>query len=204
MNFTIKGVDQSGGGLHPSSYGRKMLKNLLQSSIVVFVISCGLQSCSDGGSSPPATEVEISTDTQLFAHVTQSEPFDSYTLFPNVDSVTSGTLNGSTAHQPLVRVSMNPSALATLKNHKLPSGGSFPDGSIILKQIIAGGQTVLLTIIYKDHSNVLAGNGWLWAEYQPDGTVAFSIDNRGSGCVDCHMREEGPQNDFVRTFERQP
>jgi hypothetical protein len=200
----IKGVARWGGGLHSSWFDRKTVKNLLQSSIVVSVISCGLQSCSDDGSSPPATDMEISTDTQFFAHVTQSEPFTSYTLFPNVDSVTSGTLNGSTARQPLVKVSMNMSAIAALQNGNLPSDGSFPDGSVILKQIIANGQTVLYAIIYKDRGNVLAGNGWLWAEYQPDGTVVFSIDNRGSECVGCHMREQEPQNDFVRTFERQP
>ncbi len=182
-----------------------MVNRVLLLLTVLVILSSSLQSCGDTSTStPPATGGVISTDTQLFTHVTQSEPFTSYTLFPNVDSVTSGTLNGSTAHQPLVRVSMNTSALATLQNGRLSTGGTFPDGSIIFKQIITDGQTTLYAIIYKDRSNALAGNGWLWVEYQPNGTVAFSIANRGSGCVGCHAREQGPQNDFVRTFERQP
>ena len=55
----------------------------------------------------------------------------------------------------------------------------------------------------KDRGNPLAGDGWLWAEYGPTGSVTFSVSNRGSACTSCHRREQGPQNDFVRTFERQ-
>jgi hypothetical protein len=146
---------------------------------------------------------QISTDAQLYELVTQTAPFSAYPLFPRVDSVTIGTLNGSTAHRPLVRVRMNPAAFSILQDGRLPTGAMFPDGSILLKEIISGGTTTLYAMIYKDRTNPLAASGWLWAEYQPGGTVVFSISERGSGCVSCHMREQGPQHDFVRTFERQ-
>lgn len=151
---------------------------------------------------PPVSQ-QISSDAQLFTLVTQIQPFALYALFPRADSVTSGTLNGSNAHQPMVRVSMNAKAFSALQNDTLPAGTAFPDSSIILKQIISGGQTILYALIYKDRSNPLAGNGWLWAEYQLDGVVMYSITNRGSSCTGCHAREQGPQHDFVRTFERQ-
>ena len=51
--------------------------------------------------------------------------------------------------------------------------------------------------------NTLAGNNWLWAEYEPDGFVFYSVSNQGAGCVGCHSLEQGPENDYVRTFERQ-
>ncbi len=192
---------------YESLVGKKIVMSvsgLFELFKVILIASCGLLSCQkEGGTSTPITLGQISTDAQLFAFVTQTQPFTSYTLFPRADSVTSGTLNGSIAHQPMVRVSMNPKALSALPNDTLPAGTSFPDSSIILKQIINSGQTTLYAIIYKDQNNPLAGNGWLWAEYQPDGGVMFSITNRGSGCTACHAREQGPQHDFVRTFERQ-
>ncbi len=166
-------------------------------SVVVFL------SCKDeGGETTPA---RVSTDADLFTLITRTQPFTSYRLFPNADSVTSGTLNGSTAHQPTVRVSMNAAAFGVLQNGMLPAGGSFPDGSIIMKEIRTSGQTTLYAVLYKDRGNAAAesGSGWLWAEYFPDGRVAFSVTTRGNGCISCHSREQGPQHDFVRTFERQ-
>jgi hypothetical protein len=175
-------------------------KLLIMSEIVLSCIS----SCKDQGYSPPSSTREIiSSDAQLFSVVTQAQPFTSYSLFPDVDSVTSGTLNGSNAHRPIVRVSMNATALGSLRADTLPAGTAFPDGSIIFKQITSGGQTSLYAIIYKDKNNPLAGNGWLWAEFLPDGTPFISLTRKGANCTGCHSLEQGPHHDFVRTFERQ-
>lgn len=167
------------------------------------VLSC-ISSCKDQGNPPPSSSGEIiSSDAQLFGVVTQMQPFVSYSLFPDVDSVTSGTLNGSNAHRPMIRVSMNATAFDALWADTLPAGTSFPDGSIIFKQIISAGQTSLYAIIYKDRNNPLAGNGWLWAEFLPDGTPFISLTRKGANCTGCHSLEQGPRHDFVRTFERQ-
>src|SRR5712664_475295 len=72
-------------------------------------------------SAPSTTSAGITNDTALFRLITQVEPFSTYSLFPNAEAVTSGTLNGSSAHQPMVRVSMNAKALSVLQNGKLPS-----------------------------------------------------------------------------------
>lgn len=159
-------------------------------------------SCRDRGDDPRPVAEDISTDDQLFRLVTVTQPFRTYTLFPEVDSVARGSLNGSTAHQPLVRVSINATAHAALEHDSLPAGASFPDGSIIFKQIIAGGQTSLFAIMYKNRENPLSANGWLWAEFTPDGTPFISVTRRGINCTECHAREQGPRHDFVRTFER--
>ena len=129
----------------------------------------------------------VSTDAQLFSVVTEAEPFTSYVLFPEVDSVTSGTLNGSTAHRLFVRVSMNATALGALRSGTLPTGASFPDGSIIFKQIRDSSQTpILYAIEYKDRTNPFAANGWLWAEIEPDGTPFISLTRKGANCIGCH------------------
>ena len=179
---------------------------------LAFVISCGKK---DGSSSsgltapmatpPPSTATAIRDDASLFRLITQTEPFGSYTVFPNTEEFTSGRLNGSEAHRTIVRVSVNSRAAGALQNGKLPSGGQFPDGSIIFKEIRPsnGAPASVYAVMYKDSSSALAGNGWLWAEFSPSGTVAYSISNRGSVCTSCHLREQGPQNDSVRTFERQ-
>jgi hypothetical protein len=100
-------------------------------------------------------------------------------------------------------VRINGKASGVLQNGRLPAGSGFPDGSIIFKQIISGGQTSLYAVMYKDSKNPLAGNGWLWAEFQPDGTPFIPLTRKGGNCIGCHSRELGLQHDFVRTFERQ-
>ena len=163
-----------------------------------------LAACSEGPVTASGSSTGINSDAALFQYLTQTEPFGSYALFPNADSVVSGTLNGSTAHQPMVRVSLNAGAMATLQKGKLTSGSKFPDGAVVFKQIRnADGGTAVYAVIYKDRANTAAGQGWLWAEFYTDGSVAYSITNRGNGCTACHSLGQGPQNDFVRTFERQ-
>lgn len=159
--------------------------------------------CHDGGSDQPQqTLPRIASDADLFLAVTQTDPFAAYVLFPGVDSVTSGTLNGSNAHQPLVRVRMNAVAFNSLHGDTLSSGMRFPDGSIIFKEILSQDAVQLYAVMYKDRLNPLAGSGWLWAEYEPDGTTFISVLDQGAGCTGCHARERGPANDYVRTFER--
>ena len=159
--------------------------------------------CSDAGA-PPAGETEavIGTDTELYALITESQPYTGYPLFPGVDSVAAGSLNGSAAHQPVVRVSINPVALKSLTADTLPAGSAFAQGSVIVKEIREQGATTLLAVMMKEPASADAAGGWLWAEYKPDGSVVFSIRSRGDGCVPCHSRERGPRNDLVRTFER--
>lgn len=150
---------------------------------------------------PPSPNTgAIATDSALFTLVTETEPFGSYALFPKADPINFGSL----AHQPSDRVRLNATAFAALQNERLPSGTRFPDGSVIFKEILSSAGTVTLySVMYKDSGNPLAANDWLWAEFSPGGTVAFSINSRGSACTACHSQGRGSTNDFVRTFERQ-
>lgn len=112
--------------------------------------------------------------------------------------------SGTSAHQPVVRVSLNAAGYAVLQDGRLPAGSRFPSGSVIFKEVLSTtGAVDLYTIMYKDPQNPLSSNGWLWAEYRPDGAVMYSVSNRGGACTSCHSLAQGPRNDFVRTFERQ-
>jgi hypothetical protein len=156
---------------------------------------------------PPATQAPapVTTDAALFRLVTQGEPFTGYALFPNADEFATGRLNGSEAHNPLVRVSVNPRAMSGLSGGRLAAGATFPDGSVVFKELRSNASTPAgaYAVMYKDGTNPLAGNGWLWAEFNANGSTLYSISNRGAACTGCHQRERGPQNDSVRTFERQ-
>ena len=162
-------------------------------------------------STPPATPTPstvvttIRDDAAFFQLVTKDDPFGSYRLFPNAEEFTLGRLDGSDAHRPVVRVSLNAIAFAALQNGKLPAGGKFPNGSVVFKQTLdrVGGTPSLYVVMRKDDGGPVSGGGWQWAEYRPDGSVAYSIASRGGVCTGCHMRQQGPQNDLVRTFERQ-
>jgi len=168
--------------------------------------------CGSGGSAagtptaPTSSTTAVRDDAALFRLVSQTDPFSRYTVFPNAEEFTTGRLNGSEAHRPVIRVSLNSTAAAALQGGRLPANGRFPDGSIVFKEVkpSASAAATLYVVMVKDSANPLAGNGWLWAEYGPTGSTVFSINNRGSACTSCHLLERGPQNDLVRTFERQP
>ncbi|MGH9383347.1 MAG: cytochrome P460 family protein [Vicinamibacterales bacterium] len=169
--------------------------------------SCGNQGGTQSGAptSPSTSRSAIRDDAALFRLIAQTDAFTRYTVFPNAEEFTTGRLNGSEAHRPVIRVSLNATAAGVLQNGRLPSGARFPDGSVVFKEIrpTATASPTLYAVMYKDSGNSLAGNGWLWAEYGPTGAVVISVTNRGSACTSCHQRELGPQNDLVRSFERQ-
>jgi hypothetical protein len=175
---------------------------------VVFPLLLMTAACSGNSAVAPTGQPGsgIQDDASLFRLITQSDPLASYALFPNAEEFTAGRLNGSEAHRPIVRVSLNARAISALQMGRLQAGSRFPDGSIVVKEVkaSAGAQAATYAVMYRDATNRLASNGWVWAEFSPSGSVQYAVSNRGSACTSCHQRERGPQNDLVRTFERQP
>lgn len=161
------------------------------------------QAAPDPAPMPPSSPAIVS-DTALFTYITHTEPFSSYALFPNLNTGADGVLTASSAHQPLIRVRVNAAASGVLQNGRLPAGASFPDGAVIVKEVLSSGRAaVVYAVMYKERANPVAGGGWLWAELRPDGSAEYSIANRGSACTGCHALADGSRNDLVRIFERQ-
>ena len=169
--------------------------------VLLLVAGCGGESSPAGPLSPGS----VSADAALFRRITETDPLTSYTNFPEAEEFTTGRLNGSEAHGPVIRVRLNATARAALPGGRLPAGARFPDGAIVVKELrpSAGVPPTLYAVMVKDAGNTQVGSGWLWAEYGTTGSVTYSIDRRGGACTSCHLREQGPQNDLVRTFERQ-
>ena len=146
----------------------------------------------------PTPSGGIANDDALFKLISIDEPFGAYVLFPNTTEISSGRLDGAGAH-PMARVRLSRTAFQSLENGRLPPGGRFRSGSVIVKEIPS--QNLLAVMRRSDEG--ATGAGWQWAEFRTDGTVAYSMSGRGGACIECHSRQQGPQNDLVRTFERQ-
>ncbi len=98
------------------------------------------------------------------------------------------------------KLRFNSTATAALDTTgELPSGSSFPTGSVIVKDVYDGTNIKLHAIMKKDPAATNSGSGWLWGEYNTDGSVIFSTGKKGDGCISCHSGT--PNRDLTRTFD---
>jgi len=86
-------------------------------------------------------------------------------------------------------------------NEKLDSNASFPNGALIVKEVIKKGKLDLIAIMKKDSSHGFSGENWLWAEYEPDGKLFYGVSRQGAGCTGCHSG--APSTDFTKVFDVQ-
>ena len=136
------------------------------------------------------------TDKALFELVTNSG------LFYYQNNASYIASDPSSPHDKFMRVNFNAKASSALgPDGKLPPGVTFPDSSLIVKEISStqAGSLKLYAVMYKMPKASNAGSGWVWAEYKPGGSVASGAGNKGSSCISCHSG--GKQRDLVRTFD---
>lgn len=111
-------------------------------------------------------------------------------------------VEGAGSAHGFIKVRFNSIAAAALDSSgKLPAGGVFPAGAVIVKEIygsISGGLNYY-AIMKKSGSDKNAGAGWLWGEYKQGGDVVFSVAKKGNGCISCHS--SGDQRDLTRVFD---
>ena len=165
------------------------MKRYVTIAITLFLFISLSQSCKK------KDEVSIDDDNALFALVGQS----GYAYYVGTPGITAGVGNSPHGFE---RVRFNATAKAALDTTgKLPSGSSFPTGSVIVKEIYtsATGSLNLFAVMKKDPSSSVSGSGYQWAEFTPDGGATFSTGKKGNGCISCHS---GSGNrDLVRTFD---
>lgn len=102
--------------------------------------------------------------------------------------------------QALVR--FNPQASTQLDAAgKVKSAASFPDSSVIVKELSTNGVLGTYAVMMKLRNSASAGfGGWIWAEYERDGRVRYSTAGRGAACSSCHS----PGIDYTRMNDSHP
>jgi len=132
-------------------------------------------------SSPPA--VKNPTDAQIFALATGAGPWTYYKL--STDTLNRASGSGHT--QEKLRTRYNSIAARQLDaNGMVKSGAVFADSSLIVKELYSESQIQLYAVMMKMQSATNAGNGWLWVQYNPNGSVIYSVSNKGAMCTSCH------------------
>ena len=151
----------------------------------LFTIACMIQSCSKD-------DTDTDADARLFSEASNG----GYTYYQdgNILPGVSPSPHGS------FKLRFNATANAALDTTgELQAGNSFPSGSIIVKEIYSSGNLSFYAVMKKDPSNNNAGKGWIWAEYNADGSTAFSTGKKGDGCTGCHSIS--PNRDLTKTFD---
>jgi hypothetical protein len=82
---------------------------------------------------------------------------------------------------------------------ELMAGGSFPNGSVLVKEVMNGSSVRLLVVMKKSSNDPNSKRGWVWAELNTDGSAEYSVVYKGSSCISCHS--ETPNRDLTRTFD---
>ena len=131
-------------------------------------------------------------DKDLYAEISEN----SYVYYQN-----GKLLNGvSPSPHGSFKLRFNAVALAALDSlGELPKGASFPTGSMLVKEVYENSSLSLYVVMKKDPSNESEGSGWLWAEYNTDGSVDYSVNKKGQDCIGCHSG--GLSRDLTRTFD---
>lgn len=159
--------------------------------LLAFIIII-IQSCKKDKADPPVDTTEV----DLYNTIINTSEFTYYAGTPTITAAAGNSPHG------FERVRFNGTTKAVLDSTgKLPIGSSFPNGSIIVKDVFTSdtGGHFGYAVMKKDPANINSAGGYLWAEFNVNGTVDYSITNKGAACVGCHS---GSTNrDLVRTFD---
>lgn len=127
-----------------------------------------------------------------------------YSYYKNSSDVLASS--PESAHKQFFRVRFNDIAYAALTDDgKLPEGASFPEGSIIVKELHGAqdgsSESGIVVMIKRVDDPNKAGSDWVWAEYFGSVDNAISVSSKGSACTGCHSTNE---RDMVRLFNLFP
>jgi len=161
----------------------------------LLLLTTGLLLGCDKKDEPGQTPKPTVTDAQLQAFIEQS----GYTFYQNKPN---DTLASGSPHAAFVRVRYNAKAQSVLgADGKLPAGASFPDSSIVVKEMYnaKGDDPFRIAIMMKLANAQNAVDGWVWGYYnydatKPAGQRFISVDHSATAtasatttaCVSCH------------------
>ncbi len=98
--------------------------------------------------------------------------------------------SGSGHPQSALRTRYNSIAQSVLDaNGKIIQGSSFPENSLVVKELYDGTKLDRYAILLKRSNDAYAdANGWVWGYINADGTVASSAIDKGKSCISCHSQ----------------
>ena len=179
----------------PGEKNRRSSVPRLLSTLLV-AAACG------GGDSPaapsPAGGAAQISDAEVSARARAAGGWTYYKNRTDTLLRSAGSGHGETR----LRTRFNGPAAAQLDaSGKVRVGASFPDSSLIVKELYSGSVLSRFAVMMKlrGSPNASAG-GWLWAYYAPDGATQISISGRGGSCAGCHAAGI----DFTRMNDSHP
>jgi hypothetical protein len=132
---------------------------------------------------------ETNTDLELYQ---KAKATTNFSWYKNIDSLFKKS-SGSGHGQAYFKTRFNAIAASKLTSEgKVQNNASFPEGSLIVKELYADEKSLdLYAILFKDSKNVDAdAKGWVWGYIRPGGNVAVSASKKGSSCINCHSQSE--------------
>lgn len=165
-----------------------------------FLLIAGCSEKESTATSP--TDQPTVTDAQLYqmALTTPKAAF-----YKNSTDTIAGNSGG--AHAAKILVWYNAKA-ATQRDAqgKVKSNPTFPDSSLIVKQIFTStNATTAYAILFKLRKATNAGaGGWVWSEVNANGTPLASANTKGAGCSGCHSTGSGLNFDYTRMNDSHP
>ncbi|MGQ0649298.1 MAG: cytochrome P460 family protein [Gemmatimonadaceae bacterium] len=172
-----------------------MILRALVPALFTLVVSCG----DDDGSAPvvPSGAVQL-TDAQVSALARAASGWTFYKNRP--DTLLRSAGSGHT--EARLRTRFNAIAATQLDaGGKVRAGASFPDSSLIVKELVTGTTLSRYAVMMKRRTDANASaGGWLWAYFAPDGSAQIGIGGKGAACVGCHSSGI----DYVRMNDSHP
>ena len=156
-----------------------------KSIILIFLFGIIISTVNSCKKDKPAAGI----DKQLFDMAKETSGFSWY---KNSTALLNKSA-GSGHSEPFLRTRYNAIASAMIDTSgKIISGSTFPDGSLIVKELYSNSSDIgRYAVLYKQANNADAdANGWVWGYINSDETVAEPASNKGSGCKGCHSQAD--------------
>jgi len=111
--------------------------------------------------------------------------------------------SGSGHPQTSLRTRYNSTAATKLDaNGKIIANATFPEGSLIVKELYENASSLTrYAILYKKSDSPFAdAKGWVWGYINADGKVTEAASNKGKACISCHNQSDNMDYMLMNKF----
>ncbi len=156
-------------------------KNIIWAAFTLAIVAISLQSCKKD---EPAEGIDLEL-------LNMAEEITGFTWYKNADTWLAKS-SGSGHNYTGLRTRYNSIAATQLDGDgKVMANASFPEGSLVVKELANGTLAERYAILYKRSDNEHAdANGWVWGYVNADGTVATTAEDKGAICTGCHLQPD--------------